>query len=542
MSIASSYDEETDSNSSHQKVSISVDGKVITRRRVILSHSIFTFINFLNFTDRYTIAGVLSDIQNYFKINDTQGGLIQTVFILVFMCFAPLFGYLGDRITRKCILIGGILAWSFFTLMGSFVGPNNFWVFLLLRGLVGVGESSYITVSPSLIGDLFSESERIIALSVFSLASPFGAGFGYILGSLTTSIAKDSGADDDSAWKWSLRITPILGLISNHSTLSPFFICVIAVILTVLVVPEPMRGSRETSADNGVELKMKTSMKDDVIYLITGCISNKTAVFVTLACTANVYVVGCLAFWAPVFIEEANLAQGENPNNAVISFGFGAVTCASGVLGVVLGAFTARFFRRRTLNAEPLVGAYGLILAAPMVFMFAVIVEYNTIGIFSNHFRVKKSEPTIIFNLQTNKIRKKSLIAIWPIVILGEIGLCLNMALVPKILIDCVVPNRRSLASGISTGFTHIFGDAYSPFFVGLLADVTYGSSSHYNQFKGLQLGVLTCPIASAIGTAAFFACAIAYEGDHTRTAEIVDVARRGRMENGQERVSPEVN
>ncbi|XP_063725743.1 protein spinster homolog 1-like [Symsagittifera roscoffensis] len=500
MSIASSYEEETDSNSSHQKVSISVDGKVITRRRVILSHSIFTFINFLNFTDRYTIAGNLSDIQNYFKINDTQGGLIQTVFILVFMCCAPLFGYLGDRITRKYILIGGILAWSFFTLMGSFVGPNNFWVFLLLRGLVGVGESSYITVSPSLIGDLFSESERIIALSVFSLASPFGAGFGYILGSLTTSIAKDAGADGmQGSGK-----EPILG--------------VIAVILTVLFVPEPMRGSRETSVDNGVELKMKTSMKDDVIYLFTGCTSNKTAVFVTLACTANVYVVGCLAFWAPLFIEEAYLAQGENPNNAVISFGFGAVTCASGVIGVVLGAFTARFFRRRTLNAEPLVAAYGLILAAPMVFMFAVIVEYNTIGIFSRPF------------------------SIWPIVILGEIGLCVNMALVPKILIDCVVPNRRSLASGISTGFTHIFGDAYSPFFVGLLADVTYGSSSHYNQFKGLQLGVLTCPIASAIGTAAFFACAIAYEGDHTRTAEIVDEARRARIENGQERVSPEVN
>ena len=48
---------------------------------------------------------------------------------------------------------------------------------------------------------------------------------------------------------------------------------VIAVILTVLFVPEPMRGSRETSVDNGVELKMKTSMKDDVIYLFTGCTS-----------------------------------------------------------------------------------------------------------------------------------------------------------------------------------------------------------------------------------------------------------------------------
>ena len=38
--------------------------------------------------------------------------------------------------------------------------------------------------------------------------------------------------------------------------------------------------------------------------------------------------------------------------------------------------------------------------------------------------------------------------AIWPFVVLGEIALCLNWALVPKILIDCVVPNRRAFASG----------------------------------------------------------------------------------------------
>ena len=139
-------------NAATQHLSLTTTGQVISRRRAIFAHVIFTAINFLNYTDRYTIAGVLSDIQTYFNINDTEGGLIQTVFILVYMCFAPLFGFLGDRLTRKYILIGGILAWSLFTFVGSFVDRDAFWLFLLIRGLVGIGESSYVSVSPPLIG------------------------------------------------------------------------------------------------------------------------------------------------------------------------------------------------------------------------------------------------------------------------------------------------------------------------------------------------------------------------------------------------------
>ena len=52
------------------------------------------------------------------------------------------------------------------------------------------------------LGDLFPQSERMLALSVFSFAGPCGAGFGYILGSGVTSLAKDAGAEDASAWKW----------------------------------------------------------------------------------------------------------------------------------------------------------------------------------------------------------------------------------------------------------------------------------------------------------------------------------------------------
>lgn len=57
-----------------------------------------------------------------------------------------------------------------------------YWLFLLTRGLVGIGEASYSTVATSLIGDLFVGTARTSALIAFYLVLPFGSGLGYIIG------------------------------------------------------------------------------------------------------------------------------------------------------------------------------------------------------------------------------------------------------------------------------------------------------------------------------------------------------------------------
>ncbi len=54
------------------------------------------------------------------SVSDTYGGLLQTAFIVSYMLLSPIFGYLGDRYTRKYIIAIGILLWSVFTLVGSF--------------------------------------------------------------------------------------------------------------------------------------------------------------------------------------------------------------------------------------------------------------------------------------------------------------------------------------------------------------------------------------------------------------------------------------
>jgi len=52
----------------------------------------------------------------------------------------------------------------------------------MYRILVGVGEASYGSISPSLISDAFPAARRNNALTIFYVAIPVGAALGNILG------------------------------------------------------------------------------------------------------------------------------------------------------------------------------------------------------------------------------------------------------------------------------------------------------------------------------------------------------------------------
>ena len=69
------------------------------------------------------------------------------------MIFAPLFGYLGDRCNRKWVMVIGITIWSVATLLGSFM--EEYYSFLAMRAIVGIGEASYTTIAPTILSDMF---------------------------------------------------------------------------------------------------------------------------------------------------------------------------------------------------------------------------------------------------------------------------------------------------------------------------------------------------------------------------------------------------
>uniref|UniRef100_A0A8D3D907 Protein spinster homolog 1 n=1 Tax=Scophthalmus maximus TaxID=52904 RepID=A0A8D3D907_SCOMX len=278
----------------------------VSRVRALLTVFILCYINLLNYMDRFTVAGVLPDIEHYFGIDDGKSGLLQTVFICSYMFLAPFFGYLGDRYNRKIIMSVGIAFWSLVTLASSYTPREHFWLLLLTRGLVGVGEASYSTIAPTIIADLYVKGKRTNMLSIFYFAIPVGSGLGYIVGSQVGYIAQD--------WHWALRVTPALGLI--------------AVILLLFVVQEPKRGAIEARPEHHLH---RTSWLTDLqalsrnlifgaITCVTGVLGvasgvqvsrqlrKKTARADPLVCAAGLLLSAPFLYLAIVFAESSTIA------------------------------------------------------------------------------------------------------------------------------------------------------------------------------------------------------------------------------------------
>ena len=68
--------------------------------------------------------GILKDIQEFYSINNTQAGLLSSSFIVSFMIFSLLYGYLGDRFNRKYVMIVGLVSWSIIGFASSFIGSQ----------------------------------------------------------------------------------------------------------------------------------------------------------------------------------------------------------------------------------------------------------------------------------------------------------------------------------------------------------------------------------------------------------------------------------
>lgn len=424
-------------------------------------------VNLLNYIDRYTLAGVLLDLQNFFKINDGQSGLLQTAFICSYMLLAPLFGYLGDRYSRKWIIIFGISFWSFMTFIGSFVPADKFWVFMLIRSLVGIGEASYSCVAPTIIGDLFTDEMRTKMLAIFYLAVPVGSGLGYIVGS---NVAKLLGG-----WQWALRVTPPLGLI--------------CIVLLILVVEEPKRGGAEgTSMDTN-----KSSMKSDVIYLL----KNKTFMWTTMGFTFASFVLGGLSWWVPLYVEYAIYSSNKIPEQ--IPLIFGVVTCFAGLIGVTVSSVMSSKLRLKFKNADPLICAFGSLISVPTLFILILT--------------TREANPVFF----------------WFIAAIAISGMCLSWTLVADILLYTVYPNRRSIASAMNILICHLLGDAGSPYVIGAISDaLKIGKpDSYYTKFKSLQTALYAGPFFAALSFAAYLFAAIYVDDDRKKVDDYIKKSKK---------------
>ena len=81
-------------------------------------------------------------------------------------------GIISDMFNRKMIIIVCSIGWSVCTLLSGVV--HNFWVFLVMRVLLGIFQAFMNPASYSIISDYFPPEKRTLANSFFNAAIYFG--------------------------------------------------------------------------------------------------------------------------------------------------------------------------------------------------------------------------------------------------------------------------------------------------------------------------------------------------------------------------------
>ncbi|HMK61941.1 MAG TPA: MFS transporter [Dissulfurispiraceae bacterium] len=282
--------------------------------------------NLLNYVDRQVIYAVFPLIKTDLNLSDAALGSIGSAFMIFYMISAPLFGWLGDRMMRVRMASYGLLAWSIATAWAGLA--NNYTTLLTARSMVGIGEASFGTVSPGVISDYYSKSQRGRIVALYYLAIPLGSALGYLLGGTIGQFA---------GWHAAFMLVGVPGILLT---------------IPLWILREPKRGESEGSTNNNTICNARyRNLADNRSFMIN-----------TLAMAAMTFAMGGLAQWAPTF-----LYREHHMNIADVNTAFGAVTVAAGILGTLAGGWLGDFFQKSSESGYLAVSAFGFLIGAPML-------------------------------------------------------------------------------------------------------------------------------------------------------------------------------
>jgi MFS transporter, Spinster family, sphingosine-1-phosphate transporter len=397
-------------------------------------------INMLNYVDRYTLAAVGPVAREDLMPNDpnvlTKMGILFGVFMVTYMLFAPLFGWLSDRYSRWRIITLGVVLWSVATWASGFA--TGFWSMLFFRCLVGVGEAAYGPAAPAILADMFPVRLRGKVIAIFYIAIPVGSALSFLVaGFILEHFAKPG----ESAWRQAFHLMLWPGLL-------------LAVLC--LFMREPKRGEVE----GGMVEKPKPPTWADYKIII----QTRSFAYCVLGMTAMTFVMGGIVNWMPEYMLEREMAEGKgvavDVNDRLqrekalepITKNMGIVIILSGLLSTLAGAWIGDLLQKKYGGAYFYVSSIGMFLGfACFLAVLFLPLQYAWYAIFAS-----------------------------------ICCLFLNTGPTNTILANVVHPSMRQMAVAICILVIHTFGDVISPSIIGFLAETTGGLKNAFLIISGL--------------------------------------------------------
>ncbi len=164
-------------------------------------------VSAVSYLDRNNISIAASAIQQAYGISNVTMGAVFSAFVMGYAFSQPIAGRIADRFGPHRVIAIGILWWSMFTALTGMVPTGMPWsltALLIVRFLLGVGESVIFPASNRLVANWMPSSERGLANGIIFAGVGIGAG---VAPPLITFILLNND------WHWAFHASALIGLI-----------------------------------------------------------------------------------------------------------------------------------------------------------------------------------------------------------------------------------------------------------------------------------------------------------------------------------------
>jgi MFS family permease len=292
----------------------------------VLLLALMWFAYFLNYCDRQAVFAMFPSLKTDLALTDKQQGLTGTVFLWVYALGCPVAGHIGDRISKRILVVLSLIIWSLVTVATGFARSGL--ELLSLRAAMGVSESLFMPVAIALTAGAFAPSLRSRSIAILTTAQIAGT----VVGSWFGGWMADRGA-----WRGAFFVLGGIGLL--YAT--PYFLF--------------LRRMRVTdNAEQKVE--SEPFRLGSLVWIST---------YQILCVVFPVFVFGLwlLYGWLPSFLyDKFSLSQSEAAMNATLFLQ------GSTAVGLIGGGFLADMLLRRTKASRYWIMIASLILCAPSLY------------------------------------------------------------------------------------------------------------------------------------------------------------------------------
>jgi MFS family permease len=324
-------------------------------------------ICFLNNADRQAIFSIFPKLKQQFGFSDVQLGLIGSAFMWVYAFGSPLAGYVGDRLKRKNLILGGCFFWS--VIAATTAVCAKLWQFALVRALEGFGETFYFPASMSLISEYHGPATRSKAMSLHQSSVYLGS----IAGTWFTALLAEH-----YGWRVGFYLFGTAGVVLS------------VVLFAFLREPDRQRVVPAGSIPAGSIPDADPATEPDAgpvilsyglaeqplspAVALAAVFRNPAACLLMLAFVGANFVSTIFMAWTPTFLVEKfhfGLARAGLSGSAFIF-----LACAA---SVPVGGVAADYFSRRHAGGRVFVQAGGLLFGATFVYLVGMTTTVSTL-------------------------------------------------------------------------------------------------------------------------------------------------------------------